>query len=149
MKKFTFFIIFTLITFNIGFTKDHNHGIGIIVGEPTGISFKHWTSKKTAFDAAIAWSTGKNRAFHIHADYLIHNFHILDIGDKRTSLYYGIGGRFRENDSNKLGVRFPIGIDYIFKKIPIEIFFEIAPIFDLTPKTEFNFNGGIGVRYLF
>ena len=28
-------------------------GLGMILGEPTGVSFKHWVSNKTAIDAAF------------------------------------------------------------------------------------------------
>jgi hypothetical protein len=31
-------------------------GLGVIVGNPTGLSFKVWTGGSSAFDAAAAWS---------------------------------------------------------------------------------------------
>jgi hypothetical protein len=31
----------------------------------------------------------------------------------------------------------------------MSLFFEIAPIVDIAPKTEANVNGGIGIRYVF
>jgi hypothetical protein len=34
--------------------QDHGFGMGIILGEPTGISAKLWTSRDNAFDFAAA-----------------------------------------------------------------------------------------------
>ena len=45
-------------------------GVGVILGEPTGISLKAWTSDKHAVDAAVAWSFSENDSFQFHADYL-------------------------------------------------------------------------------
>jgi len=49
----------------------------------------------------------------------------------------------------KVGVRIPVGINYIFAKAPLDIFLEIVPMLELVPRTEFNLNGGIGIRYFF
>ena len=53
-----------------------------------------------------------------------------------------------QNNSH-FGVRFPVGIAYIFPKNPFDLFFEIVPIFDLLPDTELNINAGIGARFYF
>jgi hypothetical protein len=66
-------------------------------------------------------------------------------------LYYvGIGARLKatEGDS-RIGVRVPLGLDYVFDDTPIDIFFEIAPILDLAPSTDFRLNGSLGLRYFF
>jgi len=46
-------------------------------------------------------------------------------------------------------VRIPIGVSYYFANDPLELFFEIVPILDLAPATEFSGNGGFGIRYYF
>jgi hypothetical protein len=50
---------------------------------------------------------------------------------------------------NRLGVRFPLGLDYLFARSHMEMFFEVAPLLDLAPDTEFTVNGGFGFRYYF
>jgi hypothetical protein len=52
-------------------------------------------------------------------------------------------------DDPLIGVRVPIGLDYLFSDAPIDIFLEIVPILDLAPATEFDLGGGIGIRYWF
>ena len=132
------------------FAQRSGTGLGVIVGEPTGISLKHWLSSTTAFDAAVAWSFARESSFHIHADYLIHSFDEFDTKES-VPLYYGIGGRLKtsEHGDTRLGVRGVIGIAYLFREAPIDLFFEVAPILDVAPTTELSFNGGFGARYYF
>lgn len=136
-------------------------GVGVIVGEPTGISIKKWISDERAIDAALAWSFSENDSFQFHADYLIHNFGLLNIepADHRLPVYYGIGARVKLRDSNNdrgrnnddtlIGIRVPFGISYIFKDEPFDIFAEIVPVLDVVPDTDFDINAAIGVRFYF
>lgn len=124
-------------------------GIGVILGEPTGISLKAWNSRTTAIDAAAAWSFKEEGKLHLHMDYLFHNFKLFKARNGKLPLYYGIGVRVKFEEETRVGVRFPVGICYIFRETPIDIFFEIVPLLDLTPETDFNFNASIGVRYFF
>ena len=126
-------------------------GIGIILGEPTGLSFKIWTGRTTAFDAAAAWSFRKEDKLNLHLDYLIHNFNLFKVKQRsgRLPLYYGIGGRIKFQDETRIGVRIPVGICYIFKKDPLDVFLEVVPVLDFVPETEFDINASIGIRYFF
>ena len=154
-------VMFMILTAVSVLRAEEGFGIGVIVGEPTGLSIKKWIGKDRAIDAAAAWSFSENDSFQIHADYLIHNFGILKTGDVggRLPLYFGVGGRLKleNHDSPKgrnshdalLGVRIPLGISYLFAKAPVEIFAEIVPILDLVPDTEFDLNGAIGARFYF
>ena len=132
--------------------QDGQFGLGIIIGEPTGPCFKLWTSQRTAVDGAVAWSFAKNTGIHLHADYLLHVYDLIDVEKGRLPLYYGIGGRIRfaegDRDDN-IGIRIPVGLEYLFDNAPLDIFFEIVPILDLTPDTDLDFNAAAGVRYFF
>jgi len=136
-----------------GFCIDKDTGLGIIVGEPTGICGKIWKDNNTAIAGAVAWSFVEKSYLHLHGDWLHHNWTLLrehvDIETGELPLYYGIGGRIRLEDELRAGVRFVIGIDYIFKQAPFDIFFEIAPIMDVVPEMKINGNSAIGVRYWF
>jgi hypothetical protein len=127
-------------------------GLGIIIGEPTGPCFKYWLSDKSAVDGAIAWSFDKRGSLHLHADYLLHCFSFIDVEKGRLPFYYGIGGRVKfghlDND-DRLGVRIPIGLEYLFSDAPPGVFIEIVPILDLIPDTEIDYNAAIGIRYYF
>ncbi len=132
-----------------------NVGIGLIFGEPSGLSAKFWTSRTVAFDAAAAWSFVNGGSFQAHGDILFHSYDLFRVERGRMALYYGFGGRFRtarENvvdDKATLSFRVPVGISYEFENTPFELFFEVVPMLDLIPKTDAAIGGGMGFRYYF
>jgi hypothetical protein len=129
----------------------HDFGLGIIVGEPTGLSGKLWLSQNSAIDGAAAWSFEGEDAFHLHMDYLLHSFNVIKVDEGKLPIYYGIGGRikFEEEDNARVGLRIPVGLEYIFTGERVDFFLEVVPLLDLVPDTDFSLNGGIGVRYFF
>jgi len=150
MKNLIAILFLAILLFPISLAaQDEGFGLGIILGEPTGISFKNWISDRSAIDFAVAWSFGDHDALHVHADYLFHNFRLFKVEKGDLVLYYGIGGRVKAEKKSRVGVRIPIGISYLFEKDPLEIFFELGPILDLSPSTTFWVTGGIGIRYYF
>lgn len=122
-------------------------GLGVVLGSPTGITFKQWMSRENAWSGGVAWSLRANEHLHLHAAYNWHDFDLID--EPRTAFYYGVGGRLVLSDNSRLGVRVPFGITHLFRRDPFDIFFELAPIFDLIPETRFDLEGGIGARYYF
>src|SRR5262245_3579462 len=118
-------------------------GLGVILGEPTGLSGKYWidAQRKAAVDVGAAWSLSGDNDFHLHGDYLFHNYSILqDALQVRTGklpLYFGVGARvqFRENRDDKVGIRIPVGLSYLVEGAPLELFGELAPVVDVAPDT--------------
>lgn len=160
MKQYikTFICLFILITglsainstAQAQVNTDGSFGAGVILGEPTGISLKLWTSSSTALVGGVAWSFSGKSSMHLHTDYVWHNFSLANVDEGTLGFYYGVGARvLLKGDNSTLGVRFPLGINYLFSGAPLEIFAEIVPIFDLIPDTKFNGNGGLGLRYFF
>ncbi len=151
MYKAGFFILTILLSISLFASESEaqnrpgNTELGIILGEPTGISLKCWQSGSTAFDGAAAWSFGRNESVHLHATYLMHQ--PLEVDRGSLALYYGLGARTVLADDPKLGARIPVGLQYIIANSRLTFFFEVAPIFDVMPSTSFGVNGGLGIRY--
>jgi hypothetical protein len=143
--------IFFLSAFISIKAQDKNFGIGIILGEPTGLSGKYWMSPENAFDAGLAYSFMEdNKSFAFHADYLYHAEGVIDKYYKMP-LYYGFGVRFRvrEIKENTFGVRGVIGLLIYLKDAPVDVFLEAAPVFRLLPDTNIDFDIAVGARYFF
>jgi hypothetical protein len=141
-------VLFVLLTFASITNAQGKLGLGIIVGEPTGISGKMKVSEDNAFDGAVGWSFNKYGALHIHADYL---YNVVKIGQD-FPLYVGVGGRIKLSsgtDDSRLGARVPIGIVYQPSSKPFDLFIETVPMLDIVPSSEFNWNAAAGVRYYF
>ncbi len=142
--------------------QDHGFGLGVIIGEPTGISAKLWTSSVNAFDFGLGWSIGGDRIgkheeyyeggsrVHFHMDYLWHAFNAIR-SSERFPLYYGIGGRINTGGGYdpSLAVRGVFGIAWLPHNTPIDVFLELVPSLQLTPSTGFGIDAGIGARYFF
>lgn len=124
-------------------------GIGIIVGEPTGLSGKLWFSGGMAVDAAVAWSFLPKSSLYLHSNLLYH-FRVIDtsLGNFLTP-YAGAGVGIKLQDTTNLGLRFPIGISMIFESAPIEIFLEVSPGLGLVPETDLEIGAGLGGRVFF
>jgi hypothetical protein len=140
-------LIFLGLSFCTSYAQK-SFGIGIILGDPTGVSAKLYTGNSNAFDFAAAWSFEGSGNFLFQTDYVWQSA-LSKTSGGTFALYYGIGGRIVFADDPTVGLRIPIGIDYIFSDAPIDIFAEIVPVLDLIPSTDFDLNGGIGVRFWF
>jgi hypothetical protein len=153
MKKtaIAFLTFFSIICYNISIAQSSGNGVGIILGEPTGITFKHWLNNDNAVDAAIAWSFIDKGTIQLHADYL-YRFDVF--GDPKTPAYIGLGGRIKlKNDNDdtdsKIGARAPIGAELHFPESSLSLFAEVVPILDITPDVRLSFNLAVGIRYFF
>ena len=149
MKK-SFILFIAFIALNT-FGQKNKFGLGIMVGEPTGISAKVWTNNTIAFDAAAALSlSGNHGALLLHADFLKHKYQLVKVEKGNLPFYYGLGAKIVMANDPGIGIRIPLGISYIFnEEIPLDIFLEIVPVLNLIPSTNFNVDGAIGVRYYF
>ncbi len=141
--------------------QERKFGLGIIIGEPTGASAKLWTSPTTAWDFGLGLSVGGDRIgdygyynggtrIHFHMDYLWHALDAIS-STEPFPLYYGIGGRVNTGAgyNSSLAVRGVIGIAWMPRETPIDIFVELAPSLQLTASTGFAIDAGFGARYYF
>lgn len=132
-----------------------------MLGEPTGISAKYWTSGTNAFAFGVGWydeAIVRGRfgyyyagtRFHAHADYLWHDFGVIH-SSERFPLFYGVGGRMETGgvESPNVGVRGVVGIAWLPHATPLDVFFEVAPTLQVAPSTTFGVGVGLGSRYFF
>ena len=128
-------------------------GAGIIIGEPTGLSF----SLNNQFVLGAAWSF--REYVHLHGDYIFLRNGIEKIEEeiaKPFGWYLGGGAKVRiftrdkdtDDSAVGLGLRIPVGVTF-YPAEKIELFLELAPGIALFPDTEGDLDGGIGIRYHF
>lgn len=148
--KLTVLMFFLLVSSIPTFAQRSGFGQGIILGEPVGFISKMWLGPSNAAAVTIAPKfEGDNPHFTLHIDYLWHDFSL--IGNKSDlPVYFGIGGTWRlTKDENQYGARFPVGLNYLFARVPMDLFVEVAPIVNLAPRPHFRLNAGIGTRFFF
>lgn len=129
-------------------------GIGLIIGDPTGLSANYRLSQQRSIDGALAWSFGRDPGFKIHSDYLWHRDAILRAEKFNVDLHYGVGARLwslsnRHDDNMRFGARVPVGLSSNFNQRAIEVFVEIALGMNVIPSTSADLDAGIGARVYF
>jgi hypothetical protein len=124
--------------------------LGILFGEPAGLSAKVTWPDSMALDAALAWSfLSDNPGLYVHSNLLYHlNGFQMDNGAFFRP-FVGIGGAINIESDFKIALRIPLGLSYYFTMLPLEVFIEAAPGLLLFPETSAYFAGGIGIRYRF
>lgn len=167
MKKYLIFIFCFILFFNITVfaqkQKSIKHskpyyeiykaakgfGAGIIFGMSSGISLKNWLNREGALQFDISWDFNWG-GFGVGVAYLFHNFKLISVQESLFPVYFGIKGWIGiAKNSMSLGVQVPIGIVWIPKAAPIDVFLQIEPGISLIPSTHFAPNAGIGIRYYF
>ncbi|HOW52623.1 MAG TPA: hypothetical protein PLV42_11345 [bacterium] len=140
-------------------------GLGFLLGEPTGISFRWFFHETQGIDALAAWGWGwdHHQKIVLHADYLFRFYDLIPIPAGDTALYVGGGLQMGMFDNRRydayyhtdhdwwflLALRLPGGILYQVKSFPIEVLFEIAFLLNILPDLAPDFNVGLGLRFCF
>ncbi len=134
-------------------------GLGVVVGEPTGLSAKYWTRSNRALDFALGASYYSD--FRFHATYL---FHIDAFNYQRFPLFYGIGisitgkgnrtvvlGRNTITRRGELGMgpRGALGVSYLLPSAPFDLFFEIGATLFVVQPVGLELDLLIGTRFYF
>src|SRR5215470_7789517 len=140
-----------------------NFGVGIILGEPTGITAKLYLKDDVAVQGAIG-SAFIGGGLQIHADYLFHPYILQSRPSFVLPVYFGPGVRLIDytdgRDANgmstsafALGVRGVAGLLFDFKTVPLDAFVEVAGVLEYEFRdgagAALRLNAGAGVRYYF
>ena len=132
--------------------------VGAQLGEPVAVTLGYrWTDDMTV-QLAQGWSFGQKR-MHIGLDYQ-YTFAEIPSDDGmglRYPVYVGAGLRLRafgsggsvSDDPQSFGFRFPVGAAVSPDHIPLEVYFEMAPVWVISPRSHGGFDGGIGGRLFF
>jgi hypothetical protein len=134
-------------------------GVGIIVGEPTGICAKIYLSQDRALQIA-AGSAFISNGLQVHADYVFHPWILQDRDSFVLPVYLGPGARVIDYSGGSggsshfaAGLRGVIGLLFDFKSVPLDAFIEVAGVLEYDFKTGNGvgvaFNAGAGMRYYF
>ena len=144
-------------------------GIGVMVGEPTGLSVKHQEKPENAMAFGFAFEA--NDFIHLHGDYLFNNnFYNTEDNSIKLDTYYGLGalicidqkddyewkrgykGHYYKSKKDKehlIGPRVPLGVNADFPTAQVEVFAEAALVVTIYSKTSVDVDAALGVRYEF
>ena len=160
MMRHVFLGIASLMSFGLSVAEATPMGIGVgaVLGEPLGFTVAYRWEEQMAVQVVNGWSVG-GKGLHLSGDFL---YTVTEIpSDEGMGLnypvYMGAGIRIRMAGPDtpayeaeaSLGLRFPIVAAVTPDHIPLEVFFEMVPIWILYPESSPSFDGGIGARLYF
>jgi hypothetical protein len=141
-------------------------GLGVAIGDPTGFVGKVWLAGSNAFDFGVAFygygycshryklESNRGNNFSVSGDYLWEQ--PLSRTNVRLNWHIGVGGRLvfytpdGFADEVAAGVRMPLGLDLSFNNPSfLEVFFELSPIFYISPRGWLDFEPVLGARFYF
>lgn len=164
-KKFILAAIFSFIVAGSLFAqtpRGRDFGFGVILGDPTGLTAKFWSTSENAF--ALSLGNSYFGAFRVTGDFL---WHFNAFNTQTVKLYagpgiaVGIGERggwfYRDKDGDRwwirddnglgLGVRGIFGLNIIPRNTPLEFFIEAGVLVGLVPGFGGVGEGAVGFRF--
>ena len=133
-------------------------GVGIIIGEPTGICAKLYLRDDQAIQAAVGGAF-VGGGVQVSADYLFHPAILQSRDSFVLAAYIGPGVRLiqysngRDDSFVAIGFRATGGLLFDFKTVPLDAFIEVSGIgeygFADGEGAGLALNAGAGVRYYF
>ncbi len=123
-----------------GVPADGPMGLGLFLGQPTGVSFELDLGPASWLDAKAAWNFGGGHGGYsilLQANYEYAFPGMLVIEAASFTPFFG------------LGARVPGGLAYRFRKAPFELFIEVGLDIPMFPAFGIGASGGLGVRYRF
>jgi hypothetical protein len=124
-------------------------GLGLILGQPTGITGAYRVSERNTIDAAIGLDVLNNsHQLYVHADFLFVLTDLLSGETAGLKPYLGPGAYVTANGFS-LGVRVPLGLSLEFHRAPLQLFLEAVPALHLIHRVNFGIGGALGFRYYF
>lgn len=147
-KKLALFLASFVFSFCLVATQasaQYTNAIGVHVGSPAGITYKHFMSDRTAIEAIAGAYFGVNSGGSLtllveqHSELFMPNLNLV----------YGIGGHVgAASGSLMLGADGIVGFEYTFDA-PINFMFNVKPTLGLQDKRfMFIMGGGLALRYV-
>ena len=146
-------------------------GLGLELGEPTGLTGKYFVSESGAIDFGVGWIYRHyyyGDGLHLYGDYLWHPLSLTSADAFELPFYVGIGLRYWrfdycdnrvcEFEGSAIGVRVPLGIAFDFNNAPLDIFIQVVPVLDFVDgdyydryddRTHLGVDLSLGIRYWF
>ena len=133
----------------------HGVGVGVVAGDPTGLSIIWRADDTNAVQLGAGWSF-RRADLDVALDYQVTlaRARIGDVRDAHFNAYAGVGGELdllsgRDDDSWHVGLRLPLGVAFLPDRHPFDLFLQITPVLVVLPTTEVVVDGGLGGRIFF
>ena len=154
-----------------GYAGTKSFGLGLEIGEPTGLNGKYFLSETGALDFGVGWIYRHyyyDDGLHLYVDYLWHPAVLTSSPSLVLPFYIGVGLRYWDfeycerrdfcYDGSAFGIRVPIGIAFELVNAPLDIFVQMVPTLDFVQddyyerhddRTHLGIDVSAGIRFWF
>jgi hypothetical protein len=155
MKRCVLTLIIACCIVLMANAQDYKTGIGLRAGFSSGLTLKHFKSRKIALEGLL---TTRWQGFDITGLYEVHN-KAFDVNN--LNWYYGGGAHIGFYNGNYadwgrtgttytvIGIDGILGLEYTFDEIPINLGIDWKPTFNLIGYTGIWSEGALSIRYVF
>jgi len=149
-RRIFYLTVCLILTSPIAFSQSRGFGVGLMLGMPTGLTVKAWTSSTGALQFGAGWRNSlSNTGTYITGEYLWHAMNFIK-ANGHLPLYAGIGGVIGTSTPTVFGVRGIFGLAVLPRGTRLDIFLQLTPVFYFSPSpAQFDLDGGVGFRYYF
>jgi hypothetical protein len=127
-------------------------GLGVILGDPTGVSAKGFLSADHAIDGAVGLGLIGGQDLIVQADFLW-LFQVQRWSSATLDLHLGVGPKLgikgKGDDEIRIGARAPFGLSVMFLEAPFDVFAEVAAGLWVVKDVKLDVDVAIGGRYWF
>ena len=132
--------------------QESGFGLGVIVGDPTGLSLKGYAGD-LAIDGAVGFGLIGGNHLAAHVDVLWQP-QLASLNRANMLLHFGVGPKFAiwdggDNDGFALGARVPVGLTFAFTRAPVDVFIEASAGLWIISNVDFDLDAAVGARYWF
>jgi hypothetical protein len=143
-------------------------GLGLELGEPTGLNGKWFFSPNVALDFGVGAIYGHyyyDDGMNLYGDILFHPVSLTSSPSFELPFYVGFGLRYWEFDycymnvcdygGATFGIRIPFGLSFDFNNAPVDIFMQLVPVIDFVDDDYYDrfgnrrhagIDGSVGIR---
>jgi len=128
-------------------------GLGLIIGDTTGISMKYYLHRHLALDAALGapWGYAVGPGVALHGD-VMYTAEMVKV--RKGKLFFHLGGGVgmafgSAPDDFEMGLRFTTGAEYFFHQSPFSVFGELVPVLIFVSPGGMRLHAAFGGRYYF
>jgi hypothetical protein len=149
-----------------GFEANKTFGLGLELGAPTGLTGKYFVKPSGALDFGAGYIYRYyyyDDGLHLYLDYLWHPVSLVSADAFELPFYVGVGARYWDFDycegpaptcygGSAIGLRVPLGLAFDFNRVPLDIFFQLIPVFDFVRgpyRTRFDERNHFGIDFSF
>jgi len=159
-RRAMFVAVLLIITVFPTMAQDDGLGLGVMIGDWSGVTGKYWVSSGMAVGFGVGAQVGPTTVnasgdkensgtiVRIYGDFLLHSPDAIQ-STEEFPVHYGLGAYLNTGGlgDDEFGARLVLGLAYQVQQAPLDLYFDLVPYLQLDPSVGFGLAAVVGMRY--